>query len=198
VDGLPRRGRGGRVRDTAAAAGGAVAVNVACYLTRLSGAPSQKDQFERQQQEIGAQQEWQRRQTELTDKRACYVTTNAAYRRYRIELMNFLYCIKRGELNEIARGDLENARNGQDTTFAEAQMTASSAVLRELGALDRELSQAYRKIKNLEEGAPQPGGSFEEIHAELIELWDHWKQLRTEMRRDLRLDIAEPPGRNNP
>ncbi|MER5462515.1 hypothetical protein ABT010_17920 [Streptomyces sp. NPDC002668] len=155
----------------------------------------QREQFERQQQMTHGQWLREQGQSELAQKRACYVTTNAAFRRYRIELMNYLWHVHRGDVTARAQEALEAARHGHGAAFAEAQMIASAAVLRELDVNAKALSSAYGKIKYLEEGNPEPAGSFEEIGVDLAWLWDRWKVMRGVMRQDLGINDAptRPP-----
>jgi hypothetical protein len=151
----------------------------------------QNEQFERQQQT--SRELWLREQhqAELAQKRGCYVATNAANRRYRVELMKFLWRVNRGDVDDTAREELEAARHGHHAAFAEAQMIASTSVLRELDIVSKALSEGYRMTNCLEEGNPDPQGSFEEVGAHLIQLWDQMKVMRASMRRDLRIDDAE-------
>lgn len=154
-------------------------------------ARSQADQFDRQQRAVQAQWEREQERMELTERRACYITTNAAYRRYRIQLMNYLWHVHRANVTPEARAELQDARAAHHAAFAEAQMIASPAVLARLDPMATSLGDAYRKIKFLEEGEPRSNGSFEEIEADLQRLWEDWKEMRSVMRADLGIDA--PP-----
>ncbi|TXS40410.1 hypothetical protein EAO75_36175 [Streptomyces sp. uw30] len=158
----------------------------------------QEGQFERQQEAMQAQ--WARDQAEarLSERRACYVATNAAYRRYRIQLMNYLWDVHLGNVTDVARDELEAARHAHHAAFAEAQLTASTPVLAELDAVAKELAGAYRRIKCLEEGNPMANGSFEDIEKDLQRLWDRWKDMRTRMRTCLGVEEAAPTPQVEP
>lgn len=48
------------------------------------------------------------------------------------------------------------------------------------------LSEAYRRTMALEEGSPDPDGSFDEIGAtDFPRLWERWDRMRGVMRVDL-------------
>ncbi|GAB7109878.1 hypothetical protein JCM4814A_81930 [Streptomyces phaeofaciens JCM 4814] len=148
----------------------------------------QREQFERQQQIAHSQWLRDQNRAELAQRRTCYAATNAAYRHYRLQLTKFLYHVNRGDVTEAVREELEVARHSHHAAYAEAQMVASAAVLRELDVVAKALSEGYRKTKCLEEGSPVPTGSFEEIHAELHQLRELWELMRDMMRRDLGID----------
>lgn len=115
----------------------------------------QSQQFERQERLAEAQWRRERQVAELDKRRECYVTANSGYRRYRLELMNFLWLIHKGEVTAQGRADLEEARGAMHVSFAEARMVA------------------------------HPEGSFEELLAALPALGERWTQMRAAMRADL-------------
>ncbi|MFG3287612.1 hypothetical protein ACGF3G_02205 [Streptomyces sp. NPDC048179] len=158
----------------------------------------QQDQFERQQQASEAQWMRDREEARLSERRACYVATNAAYRRYRIQLMNYLWDVHQGNVTDMARDELEAARHGHHAAFAEAQLTASTPVLAALDAVAKELAGAYQRIKRLEEGNPMANGSFEDIEKDLQQLWERWKGLRTRMRVCLGVEDAGAAPQTEP
>ncbi|MEV0261127.1 hypothetical protein AB0I49_07265 [Streptomyces sp. NPDC050617] len=173
---------------------GVMGTLLAPVLSQRSQARALEADFERHQQAEQAQ--WQREQERvgLEQRRTCYVDTNAAFRRYRVELMNFLYLVDRGEVDEAVGQALETARQAHHVAFAEAQMVASDTVLRYLDGLAIALGKSYRKTKNLEEGHPEPDGSFAEIEAYLNWLWERWDVMRDAMRADLGIsDVPRPP-----
>ncbi|MGW4301710.1 hypothetical protein [Streptomyces sp. NPDC004646] len=49
------------------------------------------------------------------------------------------------------------------------------------------LSEIYRRIMCLEEGNPDPDGSFNEIRMDFARLWERWEAMRAVMRADLGL-----------
>ncbi|GAA4077367.1 hypothetical protein GCM10022233_65420 [Streptomyces shaanxiensis] len=154
----------------------------------------QERQFERQQRAVQAQWTRDREETRLSERRACYIATNTAYRRYRIQLMNYLWDVHQGTVTPTCRDELEAARHAHHAAFAEAQLVASSVVLAELDAIAKELAQAYRRVKRLEEG--NPVRSFEEIEQDLQDLWERWKQMRGLMRTCLGVEgpSSRPPA----
>lgn len=131
------------------------------------------------------EQQQEQRRNALAAKRACYIAMVATSRRYRIELMNYLYKIKRETLDDAARNELENARRPYIESMAEAHLTATLRVLNSIEIVTAGLSKAYRAIKHLEDREPEPDGSFEEMETFLVELWDRWKDMREAMRQDL-------------
>lgn len=125
-------------------------------------------------------------------RRACYIETNAAYRRYRIQLMNYLWHVHRNEVTEAGKEGLEAARHTHHAAFAEAQMVASPAVLAQLDDVAKALSEGYRRTKCLEEGNPDPDDTFKVIEAYLQWIWERWKEMRAVLRADL--GVANSPA----
>ncbi|MDH6125934.1 hypothetical protein [Kitasatospora sp. GP82] len=169
---------------------GVMGTLLAPLLAQRAQAQVSKDDFERQQ--LAAQTQWDReqRQANLAQRRACYVATNAAYRRYRVEIMKFLWCSHQGGVTEQDRDVLEQARQAHHAAFAEAQMVASRAVLEQLDVVTQALSEAYRKTQCLHEGNPDPNGSFDEIRDYLKWLWERWEEMRSVMRVDLGIESS--------
>ncbi|MFJ3721197.1 hypothetical protein ACIPYQ_01335 [Streptomyces sp. NPDC090045] len=169
---------------------------IASVLSQRLAARVQAEQFARQERLAGAQWQRERQITDLEQRRQCYVTANAGYRRYRVELMNYLWLVHKGEVTPQGRADLEDARHAMHAAFAEAQMIASDPVLAELDAMTKTLSRAYSRTMRLEEGNPRPGQSFEEIHAVLAGVGDQWQAMRGAMRADLGVGPASdgPPA----
>ncbi|MEU3514631.1 hypothetical protein ABZ770_04970 [Streptomyces sp. NPDC006654] len=168
-----------------AAVVGVAGTLLAPVLSQKSAARAQRAEFERQQQ--AAHMQWLREQqrAELAVRRACYIETNAAYRRYRTQQMNYLWHVHLGEVTEKAREELETARHAHHAAFAEAQMVASPAVLAQLDDVTKALSEGYRRTKCLEEGHPDEGDTFAVIEAYLQWLWERWEEMRAVMRADL-------------
>ncbi|MFI0510621.1 hypothetical protein ACH3Y9_11620 [Streptomyces sp. WSLK1-5] len=169
---------------------------LAPVLAQRSGAKAQKAEFERQQQAAHAQWEREQQREELSTRRTCYIETNAANRRYRIQLMNYLWHVRNGDVTDPLRAELEAARENHHSAFAEVQMVASPAVLDQLDEVAKALSEGYRRTKCLEEGNPDEGDTFDVIQAYLEWIWERWKEMRSVMRADLGVPNASaaPPG----
>jgi hypothetical protein len=135
-----------------------------------------------QQQEDYARK---RRVAELADKRSCYIAMMTSSRRYRVEVMNYLYAVKERTVDATARSDLESARRACLDSLGEVQIVATLEVLATIDPVNSGLSNAYRATKRLEAGEPEPDGSFEEIYQSLTDLWDQWHHMREAMRKDL-------------
>ncbi|MCL6667699.1 hypothetical protein [Streptomyces panaciradicis] len=168
-----------------AAVFGVTGTLLAPVLSQRSQAKALAADFERQHR--AAQSQWQREhfQREFEKRRACYIATNSAMRRYRVQLMIYLWRVRRDEVDDTARQELEEARHACHAAFAEAQMMASDPVLDQLDRLSTALGTAYGMTKDLEEGHPRPDGSFEEIGDYLGQFWRSWREMRSAMRDDL-------------
>ncbi|MFF9173922.1 hypothetical protein [Streptomyces sp. NPDC014793] len=171
----------------AAAVVGVTGTLVASVLSQRLLARDQSEQFHRQQQAVEAQ--WHREQqvAELNRRRNGYMQVNASFRRYRTQLMNFLWTVHKGAVTPDERELVEEARRDHHSVLAEAQMVASAAVLVELDGMTNALSGVYRRIMCLEEGNPDPDGSFNEIRTDFVRLWERWEGMRAVMRADLGL-----------
>jgi len=121
---------------------------------------------------------------------------NASFQRYRTHLMNFLWIVHKDVVTPDERELVEEARRDHHSILAEAQMVASAAVLVELDGMTNALSSVYRRIMCLEEGHPDPDGSFDEIRTDFVQLWERWEGMRAVMRADLGLGsvVGEPPA----
>lgn len=180
----------------AAAVVGVTGTLIASVLSQRHMARVQSQEFARQQQATEAQ--WHREQqvAELNRRRDGYMQVNASFRRYRTHLMNFLWDVHKGSVTPDARELVEEARRDHHSVFAEAQMVASPAVLVELDGMTTALSDVYRRTMCLEEGNPEPDGSFNNIRTDFVRLWERWEGMRTVMRADLGLGsiAGEPPS----
>ncbi|MDJ0379774.1 hypothetical protein [Streptomyces sp. G-G2] len=176
----------------AAAVVGVAGTLLATALSQRMLARVQAAQFERQQQSAHAQWLRERDVTELARRRDCYIAAGAAFRRYRISLMTFLWLVRDDEVTPAERAALDEARHAHHAAFAEAQMVAAGDVLAELDALTETLAGVYSRTLRL--GSPDPDGSFEDVRAELLELRAGWETVRRVMRADLGAD-ADPAAR---
>ncbi|MEX0173985.1 hypothetical protein [Streptomyces sp. LMG1-1-1.1] len=169
----------------AAAVVGVTGTLIASVLSQRLLGRVQSEQFERQQQVAAAQ--WHREQqvAELNRRRDAYMQVNASLRRYRTHLLNFLWTVHKGAVTPEARELVEEARRDHHSVFAEAQLIASGAVLAQLDEMTKVLSEVYRRTMSLEEGNPDPDGSFDDIRADFVRLWERWETMRSVMRTDL-------------
>ncbi|MET9854004.1 hypothetical protein ABZY57_13760 [Streptomyces sp. NPDC006450] len=173
-----------------AAVVGVAGTLLATVLSQRMLARVQAAQFEREQQVDRTR--WLRDQelAELARRRECYTAANAAYRRFRIALMSYLWAAHQQQADAQERAVVEEARSAHHTAFSEAQMIASAAVLVQLDLMTRRLAGVYARTMRLAEGQPEPDGSFEEIHAQLIDLTGHWEVMRDTMRTDLGVEAG--------
>ena len=157
-------------------------------LTQRLVARVQAEQGDRQERVAEAQ--WRREQqvAALDKRRDCYVAANSGYRRFRVELMNYLWLVHKDAVAPERRTALEDARHAMHASFAEAQMAASDAVLAELDAMSQTFASLYDRVMRLEEGSPAPDGSFEEIQSGLLRANEQWVVMRGAMRADLGVD----------
>ncbi|MGW7315695.1 hypothetical protein [Streptomyces sp. NPDC054865] len=154
-------------------------------LTQRLVARVQAEQGDRQERVADAR--WRREQqvSALDKRRDCYVAANSGYRRFRVELMNYLWLVHKDAVAPERRTALEDARHAMHASFAEAQMAASDAVLAELDAMSQTFASLYDRVMRLEEGNPAPDGSFEEIQSGLLRANEQWMVMRGAMRADL-------------
>jgi hypothetical protein len=154
---------------------------------RLS-ARTKREESDAQRRDALEGRDHTRRETLAKEKKAAYVAFNAAARRYRIELMNRLHEVGSGTPGEAGRGELRDSRRAYSLGLAEMQIVASDSVMEVVEQVTSNLYRAYKAIKSLEDGTPDPGWSFEETQDHLIHTWDHWASMRKAMRNDLGLD----------
>ena len=156
-------------------------------VTQRLSSRARREEFEALR--IQRQEEYQRERERavLSDKRACYIAMIATSRRYRVELMNYLHMVDRGEIDHASQESLEDIRRAYIASYAELQMTATSGVMEAVEPVTHGLSKAYRATKHLEHGEPESDGSFEEIREFLLQLWEQWRHLRNAMRNDLKV-----------
>ncbi|MER5277869.1 hypothetical protein ABT025_19210 [Streptomyces sp. NPDC002809] len=169
----------------AAAVIGVTGTLIASVLSQRLLARVQSEQFDRQQQLVEAQ--WRREQqaAELSRRRDGYMQVSASFRRYRTHLMDFLWTINREAVTPEAREAVEEARRDHHAAFTEAQLIASAAVLAELDGMTSALAEVYRRVMSLEEGTPDPDGSFEGLRTDFDRIWERWKRMRDVMRADI-------------
>lgn len=138
-------------------------------------------------QRLQRQDEYDReeRQRVLANKRSCYITNISATRRYRIELMSYLYAINRQAIDKDATERLEEARLAFNSNLAETVLTGTLSVIEAVEPIRIGLAESYTATKDLERETPKSNSKFEEIRAQLFKFWDEWPRLYTTMRNDL-------------
>ncbi|MEU6976604.1 hypothetical protein [Streptomyces sp. NPDC046371] len=156
----------------AAAVVGVTGTLIASVLSQRLLGRVQSEQFERQQQVAEALWHREQRVAELNRRRDAYLQVNSSLRRYRTHLLNFLWTVHKRAVTAEARELVEEARRDHHSVFAEAQLIASAAVLAELDEMTKVLSDVYRRTMCLEEGNPDPDGSFDDIRSDFVRLWD--------------------------
>lgn len=151
---------------------------------RLS-AHARREEFELQRSQ--RQDEYNREQQEkvLTAKRNCYISIISAARRYRFELLRYLYAATHGTVNDATRDSLEEARLVFITNLAETELTAAVPVIKALEPFRKGMSESYVATKELEQGAQELNKSFEEIRTFVVKLGDAMSPVHAAMRDDL-------------
>ena len=188
---LIKYGDGSMSADSGAiliAAIGVLGTLVSPIVSQRLSARARHDEFEMQKSERLEARQLEQQQLAFANKRSCYIALMANARRYRVEMMNYLYAAKSRTVDNDQRNELEAARRAYIMTSAEAQMTASLRVLAMIEAFNADLYKGYRATKHLEEGEPEPDGSFEETESFLTKLWDQWDDMREAMRQDLNIE----------
>jgi hypothetical protein len=127
----------------------------------------------------------QKRQRQEDFKLSCYIAMSTSSRSYRIELMNYLDKLNQQTADDAARNVMEDARRACLDSLGQVEFVATPKVRSTIDPVNDGLSAAYRATNNLEKGAPQPGGSFEEIEQSLKELQGQWDPMHEAMRQDL-------------
>lgn len=175
-----------------AAAVGVTGTLLAPVFAQRSGAKAQEAEFGRQQQAVQAQWDREQQHAELGVRRTCYIETNAAYRRYRTEQMNYLWHVHRGEVGQGVPGSGPSCPSRRVRRSADGGLPA---VLAQLDAVAKALAEGYRRTKCLEEGIPDEGDTFEVIEAYLQWIWERWEEMRAVMRADLgQANSPAPPS----
>jgi type II secretory pathway pseudopilin PulG len=164
---------------------GVMGTLLAPIVTQRLSARARREEFEQQRSQ--RREEYRRDQQEkvLINKRNCYVTMISTARHYRLELMSYLYAVKQGAVDNSAKDRLQNARLAFATSLAETQLTGTRSVLKALEPIRKGMSESYTATKGLEEARQESDGSFDEIRAFLLKLWEEWPPAYTAMRKDL-------------
>jgi hypothetical protein len=147
---------------------------------------ARREEFELQRLHRKEEHDRDREKDTLDNKRRCYISFTSAARLYRVELMNYLFAVKRDRADDEADVKLMEARAAFSACFAEVQLTGAAPVLETVMSLRDGLSQAYQAIRRLEDDMPKLGESFSEIDDSLRSLWAvEFPALHQAMRADL-------------
>ncbi|MGI5417053.1 hypothetical protein [Actinomadura luteofluorescens] len=114
---------------------------------------------------------------------------NIAIRRHRVAINDLLFALRKGDVSEGIRGELEESRRLYVERHAEAQMTVPWHVLKAAGAVRRHLGTLFSMARRLESGDTRDGDSFDAAFAYGERFWSRIEYLRSAMRFDL--GIAE-------
>jgi len=164
---------------------------------------ARREEFELQRKQRVEEYDRDHRKESLADKRNCYLSAMLTARRYRQELMNHLHVVNKNRTSDVSSEQLEDARHAYNSSFAELQLTGTKPVIDAMEPVRVRLARSYEGIKNLEEGQPRPGQSFDELKEALLMIWDdEWPSVITAMRADLGIKdqatIQLPTGPSGP
>lgn len=142
---------------------------------------------------IQRQEEYElaQRKADLEQRRACYVALNIAIRRYRAAINDLLFALRKGDVSEGVRVELEESRRQYIERHAEAQMTVPGHVLEAAGAVRGHLGNWYSLAKRLESSDTQDGDSLDAAFAYGERFWGINERLRAVMRADLGIADAD-------
>jgi hypothetical protein len=166
------------------AAVGVLGTLAAAIVSPLLAARARREDFNLQLQR---EEEYvhQRQETDRASKRPCYVDTMASTRHYRMDLINYLELVRRGETTSISRSDLNNSRRACLASLAEVGLVAPQRVLAAIDPINTCLSKAYRDTKLLEAGKRKPEQSLAEVNQSLQDLCAQLQAMGNAMRRYL-------------
>ncbi|WP_101385795.1 hypothetical protein [Streptomyces sp. TLI_146] len=128
--------------------------------------------------------------------RACCVMLNTASLEYHSELNTFWYALRASHVTDALRSRLDDARREHRARYSEAQMQIPDDVLAAADTVHRRLNRIYGVLKRLDGGIPphQEGESLEQVHPQIVGLWDQLSDMRRIMRRSLGLPPHSPDG----
>jgi hypothetical protein len=147
---------------------------------------ARREAFELQRKQRAEEYERDHQKESLAEKRNCYLSAMLTARGYRQELMNHLYVINRDRTIGVSSDQLEDARHAYNSSTAELRLTGTKPVIDAMEPIRVRLARSYEGIKNLEEGRPELGQSFDELKKSLLMIWDdEWPAMVAAMRADL-------------
>jgi hypothetical protein len=164
---------------------GVVGTLSASIASQIMSVRAKREEFLLQRSHRQEDYDRERAEAVLAQKRSCYISIMSSSRRYRVELMNYLFTIKRDSGANETSMRLEDARLAFSVSFAEAQLTGSLPVLEAVNSLRNGLREGYRTIKELEADSSKSDDSFNEVQNFLLRLWESWPPMHEAMRADL-------------
>jgi hypothetical protein len=164
---------------------GVIGTLTASIIGQVLSARARRQELELQRLQRHDDYEREQQQNVLANKRNCYITMISAARRYRLELMSYLYAIDQGHIRANATRSLEDARLSFNVSISETQLTGTRSVLEALEPIRDGLAESYTATKNMEQEASESNESFEDIKTNLLTLWGEWPRLHAAMRNDL-------------
>ncbi|MBC3841391.1 hypothetical protein GXW82_17035 [Streptacidiphilus sp. 4-A2] len=122
-------------------------------------------------------------------RRQCYVQLNTSGRQYMTALVDHLHALRGGDAAPVTAEELEACREAFRDSYAEAQMIVPAAVLGASSLTSRGLNALYGRLKRTERSTGDPGAEIAAAESELDEVWACLRGLRSEMRKDLGVDL---------
>ncbi|MFJ9892758.1 hypothetical protein ACIQPR_05435 [Streptomyces sp. NPDC091280] len=123
--------------------------------------------------------------------RSCYVSFNAAARQYQTTQVNVVHALRTGTDVTSHVEAMDEARTAFRASYAEAQMLLPGSVLEAASAVSRRLNDHYGVLKKSLSDVSRPPAP-PECGQRVQSAWTMLTELRRTMRRDLRIDEAEP------
>jgi len=128
------------------------------------------------------------RERKADQLRTCYTQLNANDRNYRDAMLAYAYAFETGSPGEAEIAEVAAARRAQRDVRAEAQMIASDAVLSSEGAVNAQLTVAYRLLKQIERASD--AGARGPLLEEVIKLLDEIILLLSRTRSIMRVELG--------
>ncbi|WP_327290229.1 hypothetical protein [Streptomyces sp. NBC_01198] len=169
------------------------------WLTQRRGDAARREEWERLERTRTAELAAQRRQSDVTDRRAAYTVFNTAARHYLAALNDHAHVLLHpgAEDQDAALAAVDTARAEYRRRYAEAQMIVPDAVLAEVREVNTALGAIYGTLARLTRGVPRDGDELPAAQAGIRRGWQLLSRMRAAMRADL--DVTGPShGRDAP
>ncbi|MEU9719148.1 hypothetical protein [Streptomyces sp. NPDC047976] len=124
-------------------------------------------------------------------RRTCYAELNRESRQFVTALNRHLHVMRERAVEDADREALDAAKGAHRDRYSEAQMIAPDAVLATASAVNHGLNKVYGQVKRLERDEPAPGETVNTAAGEQYALWELLRTMRTAMRHDLGVAIAD-------